>query len=379
MDHTNGSTSGSSGSGSGGQQHHCRQEHRAHDVDVADNDDDAYLAQVADEMAATNGEGEVDGDDGRHRYDRYRSPGDDAEGPLPDFTPRAVIAGLLVGVLLAFTNLYFGLQTGWISMMSLQSALLGYAIFKLPTGGDFIGRLLPKGVVRWLGSDGRPFSPQENVVLQTTAVATGTLPLAAGLVGIVPALAQLSPTLDGRSPINLSYAQLVGWSLGICFFGVFLASPLRRQVIVKERLVFPSGTATAQLIALLHGLPAVEVPKPRDLGALAAAARGGGAHEEDGRHYAAISQRASTSFEEDQVDADERRALQPNTSRMGRAIKDGVAEGANGEQDREEMGEKGWSVLGWSFGASAGLTVSFEHSVLRRSRIGLTFLFSHVR
>jgi uncharacterized oligopeptide transporter (OPT) family protein len=35
-------------------------------------------------------------------------------------------------------------------------------------------------------------------------------------------------------------------------FSVFLAIPLREQVIIKEKLPFPSGTATAQILALLH-------------------------------------------------------------------------------------------------------------------------------
>jgi uncharacterized oligopeptide transporter (OPT) family protein len=99
-----------------------------------------------------------------------------------------------------------GLQSGWISMMSLQSSLLGFAIFKLP---------LP----RFLSPPDRPFTAQENVVVQTTAVATGTLPLAAGLVGIIPALEQLDLTLDGVGPMRLSFWQLIGWSIGICFFG----------------------------------------------------------------------------------------------------------------------------------------------------------------
>jgi uncharacterized oligopeptide transporter (OPT) family protein len=59
--------------------------------------------------------------------------------------------------------MYFGLQTGWISMMSLQSSLLGFAIFK-----PYQRMLKYK------------FGPIENVLLQTTAVATATMPLAAG-------------------------------------------------------------------------------------------------------------------------------------------------------------------------------------------------------
>jgi uncharacterized oligopeptide transporter (OPT) family protein len=45
------------------------------------------------------------------------------------------------------------------------------------------------------------------------------------------------------------------WSLGLSFIGVFFAIPLRKQTIIKEKLKFPSGTATAQMITLLHNLP----------------------------------------------------------------------------------------------------------------------------
>lgn len=45
-----------------------------------------------------------------------------SEGAL---TFRAVAAGLAVGAVLCFSNMYFGLQTGWVTMGSLQSAILG--------------------------------------------------------------------------------------------------------------------------------------------------------------------------------------------------------------------------------------------------------------
>ena len=48
----------------------------------------------------------------------------DAETQL---TFRAVAAGLLVGSLLCCSNTYFGLQTGWVTMGSLQVRLAGAA------------------------------------------------------------------------------------------------------------------------------------------------------------------------------------------------------------------------------------------------------------
>jgi uncharacterized oligopeptide transporter (OPT) family protein len=49
--------------------------------------------------------------------------------------------------------------------------------------------------------------------------------------------------------------MLILWSLSIAFFGVFFAVPLRKQTILKEQLKFPSGTATAEMIRILHKLP----------------------------------------------------------------------------------------------------------------------------
>ncbi|KAG2035225.1 OPT oligopeptide transporter protein-domain-containing protein [Suillus americanus] len=158
----------------------------------------------------------------------------EASSSQAEFTFQAVAIGLLIGCLLCFTNLYFGLQTGWISMMSLQSALIGFLLSKmLPT----------------------PLSPQEIIVVQTTAVATGTMPLAAGFVGILPALGLLEEEKDGSPPIRLSWLAAIGWSCSVAFFGVFLSPPIRKQVIIKEQLAFPSGTATAQLISVLHRMP----------------------------------------------------------------------------------------------------------------------------
>ncbi|KAJ7650194.1 OPT oligopeptide transporter protein-domain-containing protein [Roridomyces roridus] len=165
-----------------------------------------------------------------------------------EFTLQAVVIGLLIGCLLCFANLSFGLQTGWISMMSLQSALIAF----------LVSRLLPT-----------PMTAQEIIVVQTTAVATGTMPLAAGFVGILPALKILDEARDGSPPVTLSWIAAIGWSCSIAFFGVFLSPPLRKQVIVKEQLAFPSGTATAQLIAVLHKMPPPDTTVRRRVGFVA--------------------------------------------------------------------------------------------------------------
>ena len=60
----------------------------------------------------------------------------------------------------------------------------------------------------------------------------------AGLVGIIPALGILTPRQNPPlGPIVLSPGQLLLWSLGLAFFGVFMAVPLRTQTIIKVQLV----------------------------------------------------------------------------------------------------------------------------------------------
>lgn len=141
-------------------------------------------------------------------------------------------------------------KAGWVSMMSMPSSLIGFAIFR-----SLAHRLE------------LPFTPVENVLVQTVAVAVGSMPLSAGFVGkssspphtlhifsiwliirsvkgVIPALERLLKPSEG-GPIYLSTSKLIFWGLGVAFFGVFFAVPLRKQVIIREKLKFPSGTATA--------------------------------------------------------------------------------------------------------------------------------------
>ena len=214
--------------------------------------------------------------------------------------------------------------------MSIQSALLG----------RLLGLMFKK-----------PFTASENVILQTTAVATGTMPLAAGFVGIIPALSLLDRRKDGADPVYFDWVTAVSWSFGIAFFGsvshiiftlthplqlysVFLAVPLRKQTvstgysfgsvltleqIIKEKLPFPSGTATAQLIGVMYRIPLrLEGPKNR-------------------RGYQAI--------DESHLPDDTEELIEDN--RLA--------------QDLEVIGNNGWKALSWSFGASAFVTVGSSY------------------
>lgn len=201
-----------------------------------------------------------DASENRHRsvdrptsQDPHPDPVDEATANLrapttsaQSFTPRSLIVGLIIGALITFSNTYFGLQTGWISTMAMPSALIGFSVFKV----------LSKHL-------SFPFTPIENVLIQTVAGAVGTMPLGCGFVGVIPALEFLlkdgedGPKGDGGEgeggPLKLGFWKLVIWSLGVCLFGVVFAVPLRKEVIVREKLRFPSGTASALMLRVLHG------------------------------------------------------------------------------------------------------------------------------
>ena len=170
-----------------------------------------------------------------------------------NFTIRGILFGTLIGVVIVFSNTYFGLQTGWISGMNMPSALLGFGFFKM---------LDP-----WLRMR---FSPVENVLIQTVAGSVGTMPLGCGFVGVIPALEFLlkrgeqgvaytfffhgvEDSGERTGGMSIPLPRLMLWAVGLCLFGVVFAVPLRREVIIREKLKFPSGTATALMIGVLHG------------------------------------------------------------------------------------------------------------------------------
>lgn len=169
-----------------------------------------------------------------HQIDTQSIPAGRTDEPQ-NFTLRGILVGLAIGVVICFSNMYFGLQTGWVSGMAMPSALIGFAYFKTVAG--YIAF---------------PFTPVENVLVQSVAGSVGTMPLGCGFVGVIPALNYLlKPEENG--PLDISLWRLIIWAVGICFFGVVFAVPLRKEVIIREKLKFPSGTATALMIRVLHG------------------------------------------------------------------------------------------------------------------------------
>lgn len=164
---------------------------------------------------------------------------------VPQITIKAIIAGLLSGVVCSFLALYYGLKTGITPSLNILGGVLGFGVTKA---------LMKTG---WFGN---VFTPQENAVIQTISVAAYSVScpsfgFATGWLGLSKEAYEVVGAMEGNNPedvVDLVWWRSVVWALSLFSFGFFLAYPLRNYYIIKKRLLFPSGTATAFVINSLH-------------------------------------------------------------------------------------------------------------------------------
>ncbi|HEX5754369.1 MAG TPA: OPT family oligopeptide transporter [Archangium sp.] len=157
----------------------------------------------------------------------------------PELTARALVAGGLIGAVVAVTNVYTGLKTGFWESGCVLSSLLAF------------------GGLSAMARRGPPVSPLETNLSQTAAVSVGAVPATAGLLGAVPALAML-----GTQPPGWAVAL---WGVGLGTLGVLFAFALRRRLLEDEALPFPTGAATAELISTLHSTGSAYAERVRGL------------------------------------------------------------------------------------------------------------------
>lgn len=162
-----------------------------------------------------------------------------------ELTLRALISGLLVGSLIGASNVCIGLKIGWTFGASITAAVISFALFKA------MGSMLS-----------RPYSSKENLITATTGSAAGTMASAGGFVACIPALELYLRETQGPGH-DMTYFQLVVWAISIAFLGVFFAVPLRKQMIVREKLRFPSGTAAAETIMAMYSSGAEAMKKAK--------------------------------------------------------------------------------------------------------------------
>ncbi len=139
-----------------------------------------------------------------------------------EFTVKAVILGVLFGLVFGASTVYLGLRAGLTVSASIPIAVLAISVLKR-LGGSTI---LENNIVQTIGSAGES--------------------LAAGVVFTVPALIFLVP----NGPAYFNYWQLTLLAIAGGILGVLMMVPLRQALIVKEHgaLPYPEGTACADVL-----------------------------------------------------------------------------------------------------------------------------------
>lgn len=148
---------------------------------------------------------------------------------VPQLTVRAVLTGCVLGALMAMSNLYVVLKTGWSLGVTITAAVLAFSFWSL------VGRIVPRL---------SPFGPLENNAMQSVASAAGFM-TGGGTAAAIPALLL-------TSGYRMPALEMMIWIGVLAALGVFVAIPLKRQMINIEQLRFPSGIASAETVRSLH-------------------------------------------------------------------------------------------------------------------------------
>src|SRR5262245_22571469 len=136
-----------------------------------------------------------------------------SESPA-ELTPRALLLGVLLGLVFGASNVYLALKIGLTVSASIPVAVLSIAIFR---------------------AIGRRTSILENNIVQTTGSAADSV--SSGVVFTIPAILLMGYDLQ------ISRVDILAVAGGL--MGVLMMIPLRRALIVKEHgnLPYPEGTA----------------------------------------------------------------------------------------------------------------------------------------
>lgn len=137
---------------------------------------------------------------------------------IRELTPRSVVLGIALALILGAANAYLGLYAGLTVSASIPAAVISMAMLRILGGSTIL----------------------ENNVVQTIASAGEAV--AAGAIFTFPALVILGGVR------TLPYVEVTALCVVGATMGALLVVFLRRAYIVEERLPFPEGVACAQVL-----------------------------------------------------------------------------------------------------------------------------------
>ncbi|ESW33666.1 hypothetical protein PHAVU_001G088900 [Phaseolus vulgaris] len=172
---------------------------------------------------------------------------------VPEWKEQITIRGLVVsavlGTLFCIITHKLNLTVGIIPSLNVAAGLLGFFFVRTWTG--FLTKM---------GFFAKPFTRQENTVIQTCVVACYGLAFSGGFGSSLIAMDQrtyelIGPDYPGNRAEDVKNPAL-GWMMGfmfvVSFLGLFSLVPLRKVMVLDYKLTYPSGTATSMLINSFH-------------------------------------------------------------------------------------------------------------------------------
>lgn len=148
------------------------------------------------------------------------------DSPEPEFTLKAVLAGILMAAVFGAANAYLGMKAGQTVAATIPAAVIAIALFRLPF---FRGGVLEQNLTR-------------------TAASVGEA-LVAGAIFTIPAFMMVNVGgqrlwTDLRSHFWVGTLILLAGGL----LGIFFIIILRRPLCVESDLPFPESTASAEVV-----------------------------------------------------------------------------------------------------------------------------------
>lgn len=171
-------------------------------------------------------------------------------------TFRGLAVSALMGTLFCVITHKLNLTVGIIPSLNVAAGLLGFFFVKSWTG-----------VLSRLGFSVKPFTRQENTVIQTCVVACYGLAFSGGFGSYLLAMDERTYNLIGpeypgnraEDVINPGLWWMIGFLFIVSFLGLFSLVPLRKVMVLDYKLTYPSGTATAMLINSFHTTSGAEL------------------------------------------------------------------------------------------------------------------------
>src|SRR5437899_3325943 len=165
---------------------------------------------------------------------------------LREFSPRAILCGLVVALLMGASYPYVVLKLGFGPNVSVVAAILGFVVLGLvvtPLAG-------------LIGIRSSPYNRWENNIVQTAGTAAAQTAFMCILLAAFDMLAQSERV---SFAMVLTPWQSFAWLTSAGLLGVLLAVPLRRHYIVDEKLPFADGLAAGETILVCDGEGAIAV------------------------------------------------------------------------------------------------------------------------